>query len=129
MENADHSQFTVLKRAQNDITIYKKSQIFIYLPFFLSFNIDPNSYLGMAVDCIRDLPILHQHILFVECRQPQLQVHGSILGALIWIVSPLHMIGYRASMLNMAPIDKPLFNTFILFFLSNIIKSWIFELI
>ena len=68
----------------------------------------------MAVDCIRDLPILHQHILFVECRQPQLQVHGSILGALIWIVSPLHMIGYRASMLNMAPIDKHLFNTFIL---------------
>ena len=81
---------------------------------FLSFNNDPNSYLGMAVDCIRDLPILHQRILYVEYRQPQLQVHGSILGALIWIVNPLRMIGYRASMLNMAPIDKPLFNRFML---------------
>ena len=83
----------------------------------------------MAVDCIHDLPILLQRILFVECHQHQLQVHGSILGALILIVSRLRRIGYMASMLNMAPIDKPLFNTFILFFLSNIIKSWIFELI
>ena len=70
----------------------------------------------MAVDCIHGLPILHQRIRFVEFRQPQLQVHGSILGALIWIVSRLRMIGCKASMLNMAPIDKPLFNTFILFF-------------
>jgi hypothetical protein len=62
--------------------------------------------LGMAVDCIHGLPILLQRILFVECRQPQLQVHGSILGALILIVSRLRRIGYMASMLNMAPIDK-----------------------
>jgi len=63
--------------------------------------------LGMAVDCIHGLPILHQHILFVECRQHQRKVHEAMLEALILIVSRLHMIGCKASMLNMAPIDKP----------------------
>ena len=53
------------------IPLYTKNPT-LYFAIFSNFNIDPNSYLGMAVDCIPDLPILLHHILFVECRQHQL---------------------------------------------------------